>query len=177
MKSTVKPIKALACVTVALIALVCLLPVGHHVQAQGGPPNFESCETQAWNSFWSANDTYTSALSSWYFQTPVSCDAECRQNCSGYTEGSDDWNQCMNSCTSNCMQTRYNAFTAAEDGLANSGWGIATCNMDEDFCKAARAKRDQCTAAFVDPYNTQDQWYKDEQYFACQQASGIWRCE
>lgn len=178
MRGMCSPKRGVACVTAMLIVLVCLCPGGARVGAQDGlPPSHQSCETKVWNNFWAANDTYTTTLQSWYFERPTTCFDECWQSCGNqYVHGSPDWYYCMGNCPNNCEQTRYSAFTSAQDGLARAAQEIGSCDLSPDFCSVARQKRDECEYNFMS-VDGEMPWYTAEEHAACIEASGIWRCE
>jgi hypothetical protein len=141
---------------------------------------FVDCESDRWNAFLNANDTYTSTFRSWYFGEPVSCIQVCQNQCGPSNP------TCMQACLNTCDTERYNAFTSAQDALLAAV--NQSCPVNPDFCDQARYNRDQCVwdynLAWQYPEldgngNVDETWANtvSTTYSACWAASGINSCE
>ena len=144
------------------------------------------CESNRWNAFLNANDTYTTTLHSWYWQQPESCQTECERQCA-YLIGVPDFHRaCMEDCEPTCVNTRYDSFVDAQDALITAA--NMSCPFNPDVCDQARYNRDQCVATAnlewqnpgLDGNGDVDPVWSDavsNEYFACIAASGIMGCE
>ena len=142
------------------------------------------CETNRWNAFLNANDTYTTTLRSWYWGQPVSCFTECQPQCAQLSGSA--WSTCMQNCVNNCNDTRYGAFVGAQNSLLAAV--NMTCPFNPDVCDQARYNRDQCVATYnlewqypgLDGNGNVDEVWADAvstEFSACMAASGIMGCE
>lgn len=174
--------------TSLLIAgMVLMVLVGQSLVVQRTRAGFD-CEIDRFNDFMAANDTYTTALQSWYFHNPTSCYTQCENQCAQMPPGTAR-DQCManiSSCEASCDSDRFDAFTNA--GAAMVAAGNQTCTYNPDYCDEARSLRDQCVATYqgqmanpvLDENNEiDDVWWSAvvEERFACLAASGINACE
>jgi hypothetical protein len=148
------------------------------------------CESQRWESFLNANDTYTTTLRSWYWQQPESCQTECASQCAYLISFPDLYRGCLDiareSCEPNCMNTRYDSFVDAQDALLSAV--NMSCPFNPDVCDQARYNRDQCVATAnlewqnpgLDENGNVDLIWSDAistEFSACMAASGIMACE
>jgi hypothetical protein len=145
------------------------------------PNSALDCESDRWDAFMSANDTYTTTFRSWYFGDPVSCQTTCTQSCNGSSDP-----QCVSNCVSSCDTTRYNDFTTAQNGLVSAA--SQPCPINPDYCDNARYQNDLCNLQYtnyienpvIDPET--GEW--DQEWFSmvmtegqsCTRASGIDNC-
>ena len=146
------------------------------------------CEEDLYNAFLNANATYTTTFRSWYLGDPETCLTQCQNQCNQITDQTLK-NQCianLQTCVNNCNDTRYTAFTDAQDDLILAT--SQTCSYNPDFCDTARARRDDCVWTYnlewQNPMldgngNVDENWSNmvSTQFSACWSASGVSQCE
>lgn len=135
----------------------------------------QSRTTSAWGcyeameAFHNAMISYEVARVSYFYDEPITCDAECTPPPPGQTHAY---------CVQECIQTRHTTMSSASITLTASA--LFTCTPEApDGCAIARAMRDQCEALYdpgqySEPAEALAVW---SQLSACLEASKISYCE
>jgi hypothetical protein len=154
---------------------------------QRGQASMQFCEIERFYSFLAASDTYTSTFRSWYLGDPTTCTTECTNQCNAMQEPQKS--QCLanlNTCITNCGNTRFSAHTSAEDAMITAA--NAPCQFDPDFCEEARNQNTECGLIYAghmanpvldENEEIDDTWWSTvwTEYMTCRTASGIDQCE